>query len=118
MLFMDRLPDSTLMALMLGGALVVFLFTPVMIRHVWERACRSSAARVVIATDDERILAAARGFGAEVCLTASHHQSGTDRLQEVVVSPDIGAASADHVGIVRDGSEGGPAIVRVEGRAG
>lgn len=55
-----------------------------MIRHVWERATRSSAGRVVIATDDERIHAAARGFGAEVCLTAASHPSGTDRLQEAV----------------------------------
>ena len=55
-----------------------------MIRHVWERACRSAAARVVIATDDERIRAAAESFGAEVCMTAAAHPSGTDRLQEAV----------------------------------
>ena len=42
---------------------------------------------------------------------------GTDLLQELVVSPEVGAASAEHVGIVRDGAEGGPAILRVEGRA-
>ena len=63
-----------------------------MIRHVWERARRSSAARVVIATDDERILEAARAFGAEVCLTGAHHQSGTDRLQETVATLGLGAA--------------------------
>jgi len=62
-----------------------------MIRHVWERACRSSAARVVIATDDERILDAARGFGAETCLTGTHHQSGTDRLQEAVAALGLGS---------------------------
>jgi 3-deoxy-manno-octulosonate cytidylyltransferase (CMP-KDO synthetase) len=55
-----------------------------MIQHVWERATRSSAGRVVIATDDERIHSAARGFGAEVCMTAAAHPSGTDRLQEAV----------------------------------
>lgn len=55
-----------------------------MIRHVWERASRSSAARVVIATDDERIRSVANGFGAEVCMTAAAHPSGTDRLQEAV----------------------------------
>jgi 3-deoxy-manno-octulosonate cytidylyltransferase (CMP-KDO synthetase) len=55
-----------------------------MIRHVWERASLSSAARVVIATDDERIRAVAAGFGAEVCMTAPVHPSGTDRLQEAV----------------------------------
>ena len=55
-----------------------------MIRHVWERACRSAAARVVIATDDERIRSVAESFGAEVCMTAATHPSGTDRLQEAV----------------------------------
>jgi 3-deoxy-manno-octulosonate cytidylyltransferase (CMP-KDO synthetase) len=55
-----------------------------MIRHVWDRARASAASRVVIATDDERIRAAAEGFGAEVVLTAAAHPSGTDRLQEAV----------------------------------
>jgi 3-deoxy-manno-octulosonate cytidylyltransferase (CMP-KDO synthetase) len=55
-----------------------------MVRHVWERARQSKAARVVIATDDRRIQAAAHAFGAEVCLTSTAHRSGTDRLQEAV----------------------------------
>lgn len=42
---------------------------------------------------------------------------GTDLLQEIIVSPEVGAASAERVGIVRDGVAGGAAIVRVEGRA-
>ncbi len=54
-----------------------------MIQRVWEQACKSSASRVVIATDDQRIEAAAVEFGAEVCMTLADHQSGTDRLQEV-----------------------------------
>ena len=54
-----------------------------MIQRVWEQACMSSASRVVIATDDQRIEAAALKFGAEVCMTRVDHQSGTDRLQEV-----------------------------------
>ena len=57
-----------------------------MVRHVWERATRSSAARVVIATDDERIRSVAEAFGAEVCMTAATHPSGTDRLQETVAA--------------------------------
>ncbi len=55
-----------------------------MIEHVWQRAQESGAARVLIATDDERIASAAQGFGAEVVMTGSHHVSGTDRLAEVV----------------------------------
>jgi 3-deoxy-manno-octulosonate cytidylyltransferase (CMP-KDO synthetase) len=54
-----------------------------MIQRVWEQACMSSASRVVIATDDQRIEAAALKFGAEVCMTRADHLSGTDRLQEV-----------------------------------
>lgn len=55
-----------------------------MIRHVWEQAGKSSASRVVIATDDPRIADAARGFDAEVVMTRTDHDSGTDRLAEAV----------------------------------
>ncbi len=55
-----------------------------MIRHVWRRAEESGAARIVIATDDERIVEAAQAFGAEACLTRPDHDSGTDRLAETV----------------------------------
>src|SRR3569623_1646307 len=54
-----------------------------MLQHVHERARESGAAEVVIATDDERIREAAAGFGANVCMTAAAHRSGTDRLAEV-----------------------------------
>ncbi|EIK53897.1 3-deoxy-manno-octulosonate cytidylyltransferase [Stutzerimonas stutzeri TS44] len=54
-----------------------------MIQHVWEQASRSAAQRVVVATDDERILAACAAFGAEAVLTRAEHNSGTDRLAEV-----------------------------------
>lgn len=54
-----------------------------MIRRVWEQACRSAAERVVIATDDERIMAACKEFGADAVLTSAEHNSGTDRLAEV-----------------------------------
>jgi 3-deoxy-manno-octulosonate cytidylyltransferase (CMP-KDO synthetase) len=55
-----------------------------MVQHVYERALQSEAERVIIATDDERIAAVAKAFGAEVCMTKADHPSGTDRLQEVV----------------------------------
>ncbi len=55
-----------------------------MLQHVWERA---RAARgideLVIATDDDRIEAAARGFGAAVERTSPACASGTDRVAEV-----------------------------------
>jgi 3-deoxy-manno-octulosonate cytidylyltransferase (CMP-KDO synthetase) len=54
-----------------------------LLQHAWERACESRAARVLVATDDERIERAARGFGAEVVMTSSAHPNGTCRLAEV-----------------------------------
>ncbi len=41
--------------------------------------------RVVIATDSEEIVTAAADFGAEVCLTSTRHESGTDRVAEVAL---------------------------------
>lgn len=73
-----------------------------MIQHVYERACESGATRVIIATDDLRIVTAAKEFGAEVCLTRDDHPSGTDRLQEVVTQlglPD------DHIVVNVQGDE-------------
>jgi 3-deoxy-manno-octulosonate cytidylyltransferase (CMP-KDO synthetase) len=54
-----------------------------MLQHVYERGCESAANEVVVATDDERIASAAEGFGAAVCMTSDHHQSGTERIAEV-----------------------------------
>jgi 3-deoxy-manno-octulosonate cytidylyltransferase (CMP-KDO synthetase) len=55
-----------------------------MIERVWRQACLSGASRVVIATDDARVEAAATAFGAEVVMTSTNHNSGTERLAEVV----------------------------------
>lgn len=60
-----------------------------MIQHVYERACKSGASRVVIATDDSRIEAACHEFGAEVVMTSADHASGTDRLEEVARKLDF-----------------------------
>ncbi len=55
-----------------------------MLEHVYRQAVQSGAQEAVIATDDERIRAAAEGFGARVCMTGAQHQSGTERLAEAV----------------------------------
>jgi len=54
-----------------------------MIQRVWEQAMQSRAERVLIATDDRRIEAACRDFGAEVLMTSNEHNSGSERLAEV-----------------------------------
>jgi 3-deoxy-manno-octulosonate cytidylyltransferase (CMP-KDO synthetase) len=70
-----RLPGKPLLTL--GGK--------PMIQRVYECACRSGARQVIVATDDERIAQVARGFGAEVRMTASTLASGTDRVAAVAV---------------------------------
>lgn len=58
-----------------------------MIQHVWERARQSKyIGRLVIATDDDRIYAAARDFGAEARMTRADHESGSDRAAEVATN--------------------------------
>lgn len=52
-----------------------------MIQHVFER-CREVSPQVVVATDDKRIAEAVFRFGGECVMTASTHQSGTDRCAE------------------------------------
>lgn len=56
-----------------------------MIQHVWERARKSRLLNeVMIACDDQRILDAARKFGAKAVLTSKDHASGTDRIAQAV----------------------------------
>jgi 3-deoxy-manno-octulosonate cytidylyltransferase (CMP-KDO synthetase) len=66
-----------------GKALASIAGKP-MIQHVFERAKRSRyLSDLLIATDDDRIVSAARSFGAPVKLTRSDHASGTDRCAEI-----------------------------------
>ena len=56
-----------------------------MIQHVYEKATQAEAIdQVIVATDDERIVAAVQGFSGNVLMTSTQHQSGTDRLVEVM----------------------------------
>jgi len=69
-----RLPGKRLLGL--GGK--------PMIQHVYERASQSGAERVIIATDHQSIVDAAKSFTNEVLLTSPEHGSGTERIAEVV----------------------------------
>jgi len=64
-----------------------------MIRRVYEQASQAdSLSQIVVATDDERIAEEVRNFGGQYVLTASDHQSGTDRCAEVAgLLPEFGA---------------------------
>ena len=65
----SRLPDKPL-ADLAGVPMVV---------RVAHRARASSASRVVVATDDERVISACQSHGVEAILTRSDHLSGSDR---------------------------------------
>jgi len=61
-----------------------------LIQHTYERACAASLPeKVIIAADDERVIAAAATFGAECVLTSAEHKSGTDRIAEAVADIDV-----------------------------
>lgn len=54
-----------------------------MIQWVHAQAAQSGAREVIVATDDERIVAACRRFDAAVEMTSAAHASGTDRIAEL-----------------------------------
>jgi len=65
-----------------------------MIQHVFERAAACGCvSKVVVATDDSRILDVVESFGGNCILTGTHHQSGTDRLAEAAAA--LGLAGDD-----------------------
>lgn len=55
-----------------------------LVQHVYERvAAAKLITGVIVATDDERILAAVNAFGGKAVMTSKNHPTGTDRLAEV-----------------------------------
>lgn len=60
-----------------------------MVQHVYENAKRAKRLdSVVVATDDERIVAAVKAFGGTVVMTNPDHASGTDRVAEAASGSD------------------------------
>ncbi len=84
----------------LPGKPLVDLGGQTMIERVVRQAQKSSLSRVVVATDDERILAHVRGFGGEAVLTNPDHPSGTDRVRDAY--EQLGAAADCIVNIQGD----------------
>lgn len=60
-----------------------------MVVRVAEQAARAGATRVVVATDDERIVTACREHSVHAVMTRPDHPTGTDRLSEVVAALDL-----------------------------
>ncbi len=56
-----------------------------MIQHVYERVKESKLIdKVIVATDDERIFDVVKSFNGKVVMTSKEHESGTDRICEVI----------------------------------
>jgi len=73
-----------------------------MVQHVYERATEAGASSVIVATDDERIAQAVKRFGGTCCMTSANHESGTERLAEVI---DIEKIPADEIVVNVQGDE-------------
>jgi len=68
----------------LPGKPLVLLAGKPMIQRVYERAKMAERAdRVIVATDDERIVKTVEGFGGEARMTRTEHRTGTERVAEV-----------------------------------
>lgn len=65
-----------------GKPLVEISGVPMCVRVHQRASLCARFSRVLIATDDERIMAAAEKWGAPAIMTGRHHQSGTDRVLE------------------------------------
>ncbi len=63
---------------------LVDLLGKTMVERVALQALKSGASRVIVATDDQRIVDALASIAnIDVCMTSADHESGTDRLAEV-----------------------------------
>lgn len=72
----------------LPGKPLIKIAGKTMLQHTYQRACKSSASKVFIATDDEKIETSARQYTDNIVITSKNHRSGTDRLSEVVSKLD------------------------------
>lgn len=72
------------------GKVIAEILGKPMIQYVWERAKEALLLDdLIIACDDQRVKDLATRFGAKVVMTSKDHQSGTDRLTEVVNPLDV-----------------------------
>ena len=80
-----------------------------LIERTWRQciAC-PQLARVLIATDDARIMEAAASFGAEAVLTSPNHPSGTDRLAEAALHDP---AATHFINVQGDEPQISPALI-------
>jgi len=72
------------------GKILALIHGRPMIEYVWRQAKKSkNLSDVIIACDDEKVVKAAQGFGAQAVMTDPAHESGTDRIAEAVSQIDV-----------------------------
>jgi len=82
-----------------------------LIEHVVEQARKAKlASQVIVATDDPRIESAVHDFGGTAVMTSNSHQSGTDRIAEVMRKPEFAAVEVV-VNVQGDEPEIEPALI-------
>lgn len=86
----------------LPGKPLAMIGNKTMIQRVYERAAAAGAAEVIVATDDQRIIDAVEAFGGRAMMTSAHHNSGTERIAEVI---DYLAIADDQVVVNVQGDE-------------
>ena len=88
----DKIPTQNVIAVIparfasvrLPGKMLLPLGGKPLILHTFERAKEAeNVSRVIVATDDRRILRVVQEAGGEAVLTDANHQSGSDRIAEV-----------------------------------
>jgi len=73
-----------------------------MVQHVYERAQEAGASQILVATDDQRIADVVQGFGGQICMTSPDHESGTERLAEVI---ELQGLDGSHIVVNVQGDE-------------
>ena len=68
-----------------------------MILHVWERAIKTNANMVLVATDSKEILKVIKNNGGEAVLTSPNHQSGSDRIYEALQKIEDATCKYDYI---------------------
>ncbi len=61
---------------------------PMLLHTVAQTQSASTIKRVIVATDDKRIIGVCERAGVEAVMTSANHRSGTDRIAEVVANLD------------------------------
>ena len=74
------------------GKIIAEIAGKPMIQRVYEQCAKSKLLNeLLVAVDDQRVYDVVQSFGGKAIMTAKHHQSGTDRIAEVMekVAGDI-----------------------------